>query len=155
MHKMILAASLLALSVVSVSANSAANKVKVCHKGKEIMVDKGAVPAHERHGDTRGKCDTPEPEGMSAVVMMRCEAIEGNGVVVVSASSSVALDIPMIQIFPPVEDPDCAQASAALLNAGLQLRSITSGSAQSAEEDDESLHLYTDYLFIGLVPEGG
>jgi hypothetical protein len=31
-------------------------KVIICHKGRTISVDAAAVPAHLRHGDTRGAC---------------------------------------------------------------------------------------------------
>jgi hypothetical protein len=31
-------------------------KVTICHKGKTISVASSAVPAHLRHGDTRGAC---------------------------------------------------------------------------------------------------
>ena len=116
MHKIISAIILLALSSVSVNAYSANGKETVCHKGKEISVADSAVPAHERHGDTVGECDEeepepePEPDTMAAVVMMRCEGVVGNGVVVVSASSSVDLEIAVIQIFPPENDLNCARA---------------------------------------------
>jgi hypothetical protein len=160
MHKIISAIILLALSSVSVNAYSANGKETVCHKGKEISVADSAVPAHERHGDTVGECDEeepepePEPDTMAAVVMMRCEGVVGNGVVVVSASSSVDLEIAVIQIFPPENDLNCARALAVLLNAdaGLKVRSITSGSANSGVGEDDDLHLYTDYLLIGKVP---
>lgn len=155
MKKTVLGIMLLALSSVSLSAFSANNKVEICHKGREVSVAQSGVPGHENHGDTLGECDGEGPDTMAAVVMMRCEAIVGNGVVVVSASSSVDLDIPVIEIFPPV-DFDCAQVLAALLNSDTEfrLRSITSGSANSGEASDEDLHLYTDYLLIGRVPAG-
>ncbi len=164
MHKLISAIILLALSSVSLNAFSASNKTEICHKGQEISVANSAVSAHLAHGDTLGECvgeepePEPEPDTMAAVVMMRCEAIVGNGVVVVSASSSIDLEIAVIQIFPfpPENDLNCARALAALINAdaGLKLRSITSGGANSGEVNDDDLHLYTDYLLIGriLVP---
>ena len=31
-------------------------KVTICHKGKTITVGAPAVPAHQRHGDTIGRC---------------------------------------------------------------------------------------------------
>ncbi len=155
MPKVISVIILLALSSVSVNALSAGHKQEVCHKGKEISVAQSAVSAHENHGDTLGDCDEASHQPVTAaVVMMRCEAIVGNGVVVVSASSSFDFNIPVIQIFPPVGDPNCAQALAELLNsdAKFRLRSITSGVANSGEGDDGDLHLYTDYLLIGKVP---
>jgi hypothetical protein len=83
--------------------------------------------------------------------MVRCEGVVGNGVEVVSASSSV--DVAVILPFPE-EVLNCADLLAELLNADarFKLRSITSGSAHSGEEDDERLHLFTDYLLIGKVP---
>ena len=161
MHKIIWAITLLALSSVSVSAFSASNKQTLCHKGGEISVANPAVSAHLNHGDSVGECaweypqpgpgpgpkPEPEPGTMIAVVMLRCEGVAGNGVVVVSVSSSV--DGAVIQPLPE-EVFDCADVLAELLNAdaGFQLRSITSGSANN----DENLHLYTDYLLIGKVP---
>jgi len=169
MHKLIASVILLALSSVSLNAVSASNKTEICHKGQEISVANSAVSAHQAHGDTladdpEGECvDTPtEPERgtMAAVVMMRCEAITGNGSVVVSISSSPVPDVAIIQPFPPedsVEYPNCAEAMARLLNADYMVRSITSGSAQSGEgegeDEDDVLRLYTDYLLLKKVPE--
>ena len=157
MHKVISAIMLLAL--FSVSAFGASNKQTLCHNGDEISVANPAVSAHLNHGDSVGECaweypqpgpgpePEPEPGTMIAVVMLRCEGVAGNGVVVVSVSSSV--DGAVIQPLPE-EVFDCADVLAELLNAdaGFQLRSITSGSA----DNDENLHLYTDYLLIGKVP---
>ncbi|MEH6583216.1 MAG: hypothetical protein V7754_14840 [Halioglobus sp.] len=152
MRKTISAIILLTLSSVSVNTLSDNNKVQMCHKGnKEISVAKPSVPAHTNHGDTLGDCEEetlPKIEYMAAVVMMRCEAVTGNGVVVVSASSSVNLDVAVILPFPPEAETDCATALAGLLNTGFKLRSITSGSA----DNGGSLHLYTDYLLIGKAP---
>ncbi len=33
-------------------------KVTICHKGRTIRVSESALPAHLRHGDDRGACDT-------------------------------------------------------------------------------------------------
>ncbi len=168
MNKFISAIILLALSSVSLNAFSAADKVEVCHKGQEINVAMSSLSAHKAHGDTvyddedydcDGTSTKPDPKTKAAVVMMRCDAIEGNGVVVVSASSSVDLGADFVTILPiplpnpPVEPyPNCAKALGALLNAGFVLRSINSGSAE--DDDDNILKLYTDYLLIGriLVP---
>ena len=156
MHKMMSVIVLLSLSSWSLNAFSA--KQDVCHKGKNISVAEAAVSAHLAHGDSEGTCSETPPM-MAAVVMMRCEPIVGNGVEVVSASSSTDLadDVAVIlPIPPPIDtdnDPDCANALAALLKAGYKLKSITTGSAQSGVEDDEDLHLYIDYLLIGKVPE--
>ena len=161
MHKLISAIILLALSSVSLNAFSAADKVEVCHKGQEINVANSAVSAHLAHGDTMDDCDgtstKPNPKTKAAVVMMRCDAIEGNGVVVVSASRSPARDGELVTILPiplPEEsDLDCAEVLAALLNYGFVLRSINSGSAEGDDGDGGSiLKLYTDYLLIGKIP---
>ena len=149
MYKIISVIILLALCSVSLNAVSANNNQVVCHKGKEISVAQPAVSAHLNHGDSLGACvetlpePEPEPGTMAAVVMMRCEAIVGNGVEVVSFSAS--FDFASIQ---PVEPTNCAASLADLLDAGFNLRSVTSGSAEA----DQSLHLYTDYLLIGKVP---
>jgi len=149
MYKIILTIILLALFSVSLTAVSANTKQVVCHNGEEISVAQPAVSAHMNHGDTLGACvetspePVPDPDTMAAVVMMRCEAIAGNGVEVVSVSAS--FDYASIQ---PVEPIDCAVALANLLDAGFYLRSVTSGNA----ETENSLHLYLDYLLIGRVP---
>ena len=116
----------------------AAEKVTICHKGgKTASVAAPAVSAHLAHGDTTGACSissTPLPNGMAAVVMMRCGP-EGDSVKVVAFSSS-----------PTVEPSsgDCAVTLGELLDAGYSLRSITAGSAGSSD-----LGLYTDYLLLG------
>lgn len=165
MHKFISVIILLALSSVSLNAASASNKTEICHKGEEISVANSAVSAHLAHGDTladdpEGECEDtptePEPDTTAAVVMMRCEAITDNGSVVVSISSSPVPDAAVIQPYPPevsVEYPNCAEALARLLNADYMVKSITSGSAQSGEDDDDVLRLYTDYLLLKKVPE--
>lgn len=153
MFKIIFPTALVFIALSSMSAYSANGKETVCHKGKEISVASSAVSAHEKHGDTVGECDGDEVvlDTMTAVVMLRCEGVAGNGVQVISSSSS--FEGAVIQPLPG-EPVDCADVLAELLNAdaGFKLRSITSGSANSGEEDDEDLHLYTDYLLIGKVP---
>ena len=147
MYRIISTIILLALCSVSLNAVSANNNQVVCHKGKDISVAQSAVSAHMNHGDTLGACvetlPGPEPDTMAAVVMMRCEAIVGNGVEVVSFTAS--FDFASIQ---PVEPTNCAVALADLLDAVFNIESVTSGSAEA----DQSLHLYTDYLLIGKVP---
>jgi len=146
MHKLISTIILLALYSVSPNVFSANNKQMLCHDGTEIFVAQPAISAHMGHGDTWGSCEvaSTEPGTVAAVVMMRCEAIEGNGVEVVSASASFDL----VSIL-PVEPVDCAVALAGLLDAGFHLRFVSSGSAEA----DGSLHLYIDYLLIGRVLE--
>jgi hypothetical protein len=151
MNKLTSAIILLALSSVSLNAFSAKNKVDVCHKGKDISVSSKSLSAHMGHGDEAGECDDDSTDSgsdtMAAVVMMRCEAINGNGVHVVSFSTS--FDFATIDIEEPAEDDDCAVALADLLDAKFKLRSVTGGSA----EDDDELNLYTDYLLIGKISE--
>ena len=153
MFRIISAMAITLLALSSVSVFSANDKVTICHKGKEISVASSAVSAHEKHGDSLGECDGEETDSdtMAAVVMLRCEGITGNGVEVVSSSSS--FDVAFIQPLPD-EALDCADVLAELLNADakFKLKSITTGSANSGEEDDEDLHLYIDYLLIGKVP---
>lgn len=139
-------------------------KEMMCHKDKKsVLISESAVSAHLGHGDTLGACDEDDddddddhdddnawekPGYSAAVVMMRCEAITGNGVVVVSASSSIPLEGAVILPIPPVDNTDCAEALAGLLDAGFHLRSVTSG---SADDDAGKTHLYTDYLLIGAI----
>jgi hypothetical protein len=40
--------------------NRQSQKVTICHKGHTIKVDRHAVPAHRRHGDTLGPCGEQE-----------------------------------------------------------------------------------------------
>jgi hypothetical protein len=153
MHRIISAIVLLVISGVSLNAVSASKKATICHKGREISVNMSAMSAHENHGDSLGECDeTPaaaetgtETDTTAAVVMMRCEAMAGTGVTVVSFSSS--FDLASIQ---PVEPANCAVALAELLDIGFELRSVTGGSSG----DSNSLQLYTDYLLIGKVLPG-
>ncbi len=150
MRKFISSVLFLALTSVSFNALSDNHKQKVCHKGQTISVAKAAVQAHLNHGDTRGECRNdrpprPEPPGkldtVSAVVMMRCEAQLGNGVLVVSSSSSPDLGISSRE--------DCAMVLAELLDDGYGIRSISSG---TAEAGDGSMRLYTDYLLLKRIP---
>ena len=144
MKKMLSIIILLALPSVSLNAFSQNDKVLICHKGKEVSVAAAAVDTHiNQHGDTRGECPEvdPEPEFRTTVVMMRCEGIADNSVLIVSASSSQGLGV--------VAGLDCAITLSRLLNTGHSIRSITSG---SAEGDDGSLHFYTDYLLLGKEP---
>ena len=125
----------------------AAEKVTICHKGKKTAsVAAPAVSAHRAHGDTLGACGRePKPEeNMAAVVMMRCDAILGGTVQVVSASVSPE-GIVEGGISPR---DDCAAIVGGLVDDDFYLKSITNG---SAEAGDGSLRLYTDYLFLGKV----
>ena len=150
MRKMMAALIFLAFSSASFNTLADSNKETVCHKGKDISVAKSAVAAHRNHGDTVGSCDDdrptpipepkPKPDTMAAVVMMRCEAQLGNGVLVVSVSSSPDQGI-------SARD-DCAAVLAELLDEGFAIRSISSG---SAEAGDGSLRLYTDYLLLKKI----
>jgi hypothetical protein len=148
MKKMLSIIILLVLPSVSFNAFSQNDKVLICHKGKEISVAAAGVSAHiNQHGDTRGECPEvdPEPESepefRATVVMMRCEGVADNSVLIVSASSSQGLGV--------VAGLDCAVTLSRLLNTGHGIRSITSG---SAEEGDGMLHFYTDYLLLGKEP---
>jgi len=140
------AVTLAALTGFGQGALAAANKVTICHKGETLSVAGSAVSAHMQHGDVEGACvaappPVPPANTIAAVVMMRCEPQGDAGVLVVSASSSPAPADPIA-----VGD-DCAAVLGDLLDAGYDLRSVTTGSAGTDE-----LHLYTDYLLIGRVP---
>jgi hypothetical protein len=45
-----------AQNAISAAQSQYGHKVTICHKGKTIKVDKHAVRAHLRHGDTLGTC---------------------------------------------------------------------------------------------------
>jgi hypothetical protein len=125
----------------------AGEKVIICHKGaKTATVAAPAVSAHQQHGDALGSCGSAsEPEEtMTAVVMMRCDAIPGGTVLVTSASIS-PVDIIEGGINPR---DDCAAVVGELIDDDFGLKSITNG---SAEAGDGSLRLYTDYLLLGKV----
>jgi len=145
MYKIFATTLLLALSSASLNAVSDNEKKLMCHKGKDFYFVMPSVPAHLNHGDSMGSCDngSTEPgdgdmDGMTAVVVMRCDATE-----VVSFDASI--EFASIQ---PVE-ADCADVLAALLEKGFKLRSISSGSA--SEGDD--VQMYTDYVLLGKPPE--
>jgi hypothetical protein len=135
--------SLLLLALYGVSFNTLADdhKVVLCHKDKNsISVGAAGLSAHLGHGDTEGPCGEvvePEPEDPSRMVtalMMHCTAVAGEGVNVVTFSSSVELDET------DMPDGNCADALANLLNGqwDFKLRSVT-GSGESG----------TDYLLLG------
>jgi hypothetical protein len=148
MRKLMTAVTLAALSGFGQGALAAADKVTICHNGQTLSIAASAVSAHMQHGDVKGACvaapPVPPANTMAAVVMMRCEPQGASGVLVVSASRSPAPADPADAI--AVND-DCAAVLGDLLDAGYELRSVTTGSA-----GDAVLHLYTDYLLIGRVP---
>lgn len=144
MHKIIAGIVFITLSSFSLNTLADDKKQTICHNGNSISVAQSALAAHQKHGDKMTPCgqngDKPsKPQYMSAVVMMRCEA-QDDGVVVVSASSSPELDI--------IVGDDCAAELAILLDEKFIIRSITSGSAENGDDD---LSLYTDYLLLGKV----
>jgi len=146
MRNLMAALTLTALSGFGQGALAAADKVTICHKGQTLSVASSGVSAHMQHGDVKGACvaappPVPPANTVAAVAMMRCEPQGASGVLVVSASGSPAPADPI------AVDDDCAAALGDLLDAGYDLRSVTTGSA-----GDAVLHLYTDYLLIGRVP---
>ena len=149
MQKLLAAVTLVALSGFGQGAFADSEKVTICHKGVQTAaVPTSAVQGHLQHGDSRGECDH-SPPGMAAVVMMRCEPqVDGatSGVFVVAVSSSPSPAIPGSEPIAPGDD--CAAVVGDLLDAGFDVRSVTTGTA----EDDGALHLYTDYLLIGKAP---
>src|SRR3954453_22556845 len=62
-------------AAASASRSSAADqygkKVTICHKGHTITVDESAVPAHLKHGDTRGACGSAKPAKRGGVLAGR------------------------------------------------------------------------------------
>jgi len=145
MKKMISVIFLLALSSTSFNAFSGQDKVEVCHKGQEISVASPALGAHRAHGDTVGSCDEYESEqAEAAVVMMRCDAIAGNGVEILSFSSSLEDEATIDKYV----SGNCAEAMAYLINDGFKLRSVKSGTAEAEVDGKELLQLYADYLMI-------
>lgn len=142
MRNLMAAVTLAALTGFGQGALADSDKVTICHKGVQTAaVPNAAVPGHVQHGDTLGACGAPPPQAMAAVVMMRCEPQGASGVLVVSASSSP------VPADPIAVGDDCAAVLGDLLDAGYDLRSVTTGSA-----GDAVLHLYTDYLLIGRIP---
>ena len=148
MRKSLSALAILTLWGLSYGALAAAERVTICHKKVQTAsIAAPALSAHLQHGDTEGPCgDDSQPAAtLAAVVMMRCEAQLGDGILVVSASSSPrpAIDMDIV----PGES-DCSVILGALIDAKYGLHTVNSGTA----EDDGSLHLYTDYLLLGTVP---
>lgn len=135
MKKFTVGLALLALSGLSFNALSDDDdrdgKTSICHKGRTVTINQSGVPGHLGHGDTTGSCE----ERRAAVVMMQCQA-EGTGIKVVAVSSSDAVAAEII----PVIEGSCADALASLLDARMEVRSVTAGSAGT-----------TDYLLIGYV----
>ncbi len=139
--------AVLTLFGLSHGALAAADRVTICHKKVQTAsIAAPALSAHLQHGDTEGPCpgDSQSPGTMAAVVMMRCEAQLGGGVLVVSASSSPRPAIGM-DIVPG--ESECSAVLGALIDAKYGLRTVNNGTA----EDDGILHLYTDYLLLGKV----
>ena len=136
MKKIIVGFALLALSGLSVNASSddddySGGKTSVCHKGRTVTINQSGVPGHLGHGDSIGSC-----EGRRAsVVMMQCQA-EGDGIKVVAVSSSETVAPEII----PVIEGSCADSLASLLDARMDVRSVTAGSEGT-----------TDYLLIGYA----
>ncbi|MET0643982.1 MAG: hypothetical protein ABWZ17_06360, partial [Candidatus Binatia bacterium] len=42
------------------------HKITICHNGHTITIDKHAWPAHQEHGDTKGRCQEEETETTQA-----------------------------------------------------------------------------------------
>ena len=137
MKKIVVGVALLALSGLSFNALSDSDdddrggKTSICHKGKTVTINQSGVPGHLGHGDSTGSCE----ERRAAVVMMQCQA-EGEGIVVVAVSSSETVPAAII---PRIDEP-CANAVASMLDARMEIRSVTAGSAGT-----------TDYLLVGYI----
>ncbi|MEE4146355.1 MAG: hypothetical protein V2I26_16240 [Halieaceae bacterium] len=135
MKKLVVGLALLALSGLSVNAFSddddREGKTSICHKGRTVTISQSGVPGHLAHGDSMGSCE----ERRAAVVMMQCQA-EGDDIKVVAVSSSETV---AVEIIPVIEGP-CADALAKLLDARMEIKSVTAGSAGT-----------TDYLLLGYA----
>lgn len=133
MKKFTVGLALLALSGLSFNAFSddddRGGKTSVCHKGRTVTINQSGVPGHLGHGDTAGSCE----ERRAAVVMMQCQA-EGTEIKVVAVSSSETVAAEII----PVIEGSCADALANLLDARMEVTSVTAGSEGT-----------TDYLLTG------
>src|SRR3954453_8018203 len=55
----------------SSAADQYGHKVTICHNGHTITVDENAVPAHLKHGDTRGACGSAKPAKRGGVLAGR------------------------------------------------------------------------------------
>jgi hypothetical protein len=57
-------ATFIVLGLSAGTASAQERLIEICHKGKTIMVDVHAVPAHlQEHGDLLGPCGAPAPCG--------------------------------------------------------------------------------------------
>lgn len=138
MKKRFLRTLLMGLAMLSLASGAhAANKVTVCHKDLDtINIDKSAWPAHKKHGDVWGSCDNYGKYTVS--VIFRCGVSDtGGGLVVTTVSSSV--DIPLA-VPAVVEDDNCADANAALMDIRFDLKNVTSGPVDS---DFETEYFYS------------
>jgi hypothetical protein len=64
-------------------------RVRLCHRGEEIVVDENAVPAHVGHGDTIGGCPAFTPPTIGTAGNDRIEAGRGNNIVRAGAGNDV------------------------------------------------------------------
>ena len=119
------------LAILPLAGGALAEKIDVCHKGKTISIDNNALKAHQSHGDVKGRCKT-----YSAVLIFRCGVSSEGGLAVTVVSSSVDIPVAVPQIFDP---NNCADANAALMDLGFNLKNVTSG---SVEDNFETEYLY-------------
>lgn len=139
MNKLILVAAVLSASVSTqgvFAANDDNNgKVSVCHNGRTVSINSSGLRGHLGHGDSQGSCE----DRRSAVVIMQCAAeADGDDIVVQTVSSSPFVDPEVVPT--PGPDSDCATALAAMVDAQLEIRSVTAAGNGT-----------TEYLLLGYV----
>lgn len=114
------------------SGASAAKKVTICHKDlNTIEIAQSAWNAHKNHGDVWGSCDNYAK--YSVAVIFRCGVSVSDGLIVTTVSSSVDIPVAVPQV---VEDDNCADANATLIDLGFNLKNVTSGPVDSNFETE-------------------
>lgn len=122
-----------AIFLLASGVHAAEKLVPVCHKEKTIWVAPEAVDAHVGHGDDNVRC---QDRFYSGVTIFRCGVSSENDMVVTAASLSFGTPLWAPQI---AVDDDCAEANAALLDAGYQRKQVESG---PVGEDFETEYYY-------------
>lgn len=127
---------LMGLAILSFAGGTCAAKATICHKDLDtISINTNAWPAHKAHGDVWGSCDNYAK--YSVVIIFRCGVAQSGGLTVTTVSASEDLPIAAPAIY---RDDNCADANAALINSGFDLKNVTSGPVGS---DFETEYLYS------------
>lgn len=124
------------LAILSLASGAqASNKISVCHKDvNTITIDRSAWDAHYKHGDVWGSCDNYAK--YTVAVIFRCGvSVDGDlTVTTISWSEDIPVAVPQV-----VQDDNCADANAALVDNGFDLKNVTSGPVDTNFE--------TEYLY--------